>query len=224
LAIAHGTIGEYESWENNRNDRGWYVNYIWEAKNLNSWKKFVVGVRYLATLPFTKYLQCISPLLDSVHAIWVKVDDICGPYIFTPRGPIFLFLWFFILYVFTGLVFHIITLPFHASALSLELFALEKNHFSLFTHCGLRIFLFLPYSLFFPPFIDGFLINDFVNEGNYNKIIKLNTLNTEPKNKMWSFSFLIPRKRPIEFYIWFVFCEMFLSLILKFGFKNWIPL
>jgi len=224
LTIAHGKLSTYEFWENENNENaGWYVKYIWEAKNLNSYKKFLIAVRYFVTLPFIKYLKCISPLLDSAHAVWMRLESICGGYTSTLCGPIFLWLWFIFLYIYIGFIFHTITLPFHALALPLELFVVEENYFSLFIHWVVRLSLFLPYSLFFPKFIDGLLINDLPTDGNYTDKIKLNSHTSEPKSEMWSFSFLIPRKRPCEFYIWIVFWEIFLSLILKFGFKNWIP-
>jgi len=219
-----GKVSMYECLTNENNDTGWYAKYIWEAINLNGWKKFVAAVRYFVTLPFIKYLKCISPLLDFAHAKWMRFDRICGRYSSTLCDHIFSLLWVINLYIYMGFVFHTITLPFHALALPLELFVLEKNYFSLLIHCVFRLFLFLPYSLFFPKFIDGFLNNDFVSEAEYINEIKLNTLNTEPKSKMWLFSFLIPRKRSLEFYIYVVFCEIFLSLVLKFGFKNWTPL
>jgi len=238
LTIAHGNITNYELRENE--DRGWYVEYIWEAHNLTGWKKFVVGVRYFVTLPFIKYLQCISPLLDLVYKFWpsfnirtmidnffdAHVSNWChkGSY-FTcllTHDCIFLFYW----YILTAFIFHTMTLPFHTFSFFLEKFIFPKNYLSLLVHCGLHISLCLPYSLFYPKFIDGFLYNATVwakLESDYVDNTKLNSLNTEPKTKMWSFSFLIPRKRPLEFYICFVLWGIFLSLILKFGFKNWIP-
>jgi len=231
--IAHGKVSNYE-FQGNEYIRGWYVKYIYQAKNLNGWKEFVVAVRYFVTLPFIKYLQYISPILDSVNTVWLKIDismDNCMKNSTTKKfcfcGCIYIFIcmWFFLLYIYKCFIFHTITLPFHAFVFSLELFLLKINYFSLLIHCAFRLSLFLPYSLFCPKFIDGFL-NNAINcdgDGKYVEKIKYNSFNTEPKSTMWAFSFLIPRKRIFKSYIFVMLHEILLSLVLKFGFKNWIP-
>jgi len=221
LTIAHGKVSDYELQEMRYKFRDKYVKQIWEAKNLKGWKKIIVAVRYAVTIPYIKYLQYISPFLDLLHTVLLKVD------IFTDRGcyyiaPIAIYIWLFSRYLYAGFIFHTVTLPFHALVLFYETFFLDKKYFSLLLHCALRLSLFLPYSLFFPKFIDGFLQNSLEN-GKYVDKIKFNSFSIEPKNKMWPIAFLIPKTRMFEFYIWVVLSEFFLSFILKLGFTNWIP-
>jgi hypothetical protein len=77
LTITHGTFSNYEFREIQitSTDRGWYADYIWEAKNLNGWKKYFVALKYLVTMPFIKYLQYISPILDSIHNFYTFVNN-----------------------------------------------------------------------------------------------------------------------------------------------------
>jgi len=203
-----------------------------KQKNLKGWKKFVLAVKYIVTKPFVKYIDCISPILNFVHAIVLKVHIIMDAHFGYPEYDkcewFIISLWFplFLWYIYKGFIFHTITFPFHALAFSLEFFLLDKNYFSWIIHCSLHLFLFLSYSLFFPKFIDGFLKNAF--KCNYkNKFLNYtnepNSFNSEPKSEMWSFSYLIPRQRILDFYIWILGVDIFLSLILKLGFTNWIP-
>jgi len=216
LTIAHGTMSDHEFYENENSEDGWYVKHISEAKNLKGWKNFAVALRYFVTMPYIKYLKCISPILDLLNAAWLRVftclesDD---PGILK---AIFLGLS---MYIFKSLSFYISALPLEALALSLQMFLLKKKYFLLRIHWGLSLSLLLPYSLLFPKFIDGFLKNViFRLDCKYVEEIKLNSFNAKPKSKMWLFSFLISKKRSFWFYFWLVCCVTtnFFSLFLIF--------
>merc|ERR1712034_83466 len=54
--VAYGKVSETEFHN--------YKDYIFEAQNLNGSKKCFLKMRYYATIPFVKYLKCISSFLE----------------------------------------------------------------------------------------------------------------------------------------------------------------
>jgi len=229
-------------------DENHYIESILEAQNVKGCKKCFVFLRYIITIPFIKYLQYASIIIQRylvpmVQACFDKIEkcverilpswddgggtgcDFCvAVFCFYPLSIAASAL---LLYFYKVIAFHIKTLPFHALTLPIELLYLEKQYISLFTHCAFRLAFFFPYSLFFPKHVDMFLVPPYPFQFSPHSvkaiIFKIPAFEIQPTLKMFPLPFLIERKRTCEFYAWILFFEIFYSLLLIIGFQKWIP-
>jgi len=240
-AIAYGKSGLYASeipynkkfYCYTYKDEDHYIESILEAQNIKGCKKCFVFLRYIVTIPFIKYLQYASIIIqkylvpiaedwpDKIFKFFARCSNSPDDEISSCASVFFLFLSYavtgLLLYFCQVIAFHIKTLPFHALTLPIELLYLEKQYISLFTHCAFRLAFFLPYSLFFPKHVDRFLVYP------WKTIFKIPAFEIQPTLKMFALPFLIERERTWKFYAWIFFYEIFCSLLFIIGFQKWIP-
>jgi len=215
--VAYGKVSETEF----RN----YKDYIFDAQNLKGSKKCFLKMQYFVTLPFMKYLKCISSCLEFsfnfINKIYTECENFlkkcfCG-------FPLCIFLqlpYFVIIWAMFSITYHLIMFPFHILALPATLFLFGLNFVSF---CGSPIALFWVYSFFSPNFIDDFVIS-FTKIDIYEifRLPSTSSFEIEPQNKMKFLPFLIPRKRTCLFYVWSLIFEVLFSLIFMIFIKNWV--
>jgi len=221
--VAYGKVSETEFQT--------YKDYIFKAQNLNGSKKCFLKMRYYATIPFVKYLKCISSFLDSLLHFTDKTitcldsnlkkfedyltENHCQNLACLIEFPMFLFFSTFVLVMwwatFSG-TYHTIMFPFHILTLPAATLCLFELTFVSF--CGFPIALFWVYSVLFPNFIDDFLIA-FTQLDTNNVFILPSTssFEIEPQDKMKFLPFLMPRKRNCLLYIRSLFFEVLFSVI-----------
>jgi len=224
------------SYDNCRTLTSEHIEIFLKAKNLKPLQSCVVSLRYILTIPFIKYLTCTSKIyykcLGFLFQKFVE-GGFCGRTYrdtydtggsMVPENYCFCCLFSctidpLSIYFKRLIDFHIKTLPFHALVLSIEVFCLEEQYISLFTHCAIRLAIFFPYSSLFPSILDQmmFLVPSFnssylrYKEGLSTPIVA--NFEIEPKNTMFAFPFLIERKRSCTFYLWILFFVIFYSLL-----------
>jgi len=234
VIIAYGKVSKTEF----RN----YKDYIFEAQNLNGSKKCFFKMQYYATIPFVKYLKCISSFLKIMFNFthktdmwllsnWRKFEDYltenyCQALVCLIGFPVLCLFVVFVLVMYWAtysVTYHTIMFPFHILTLPATTLCLFRLTFVSF--CGFPIALFWVYSFLFPNFIDDFLIA-FTQVVHTNKVFILpstSSFEIEPQDKMKFLPFLIPRKRNCLVYIRSLFFEVLFSLIFMVVFiKNWV--
>lgn len=212
-----------------------YKDYIFEAQNLNGLKKCFLKVRYFATIPFLKYLKCISPFLALWHNFFFRANNwmisnankcenylsntcfcLCFSWVFmifisiSYMSPLFIIVW-----AMSATTYHTVMLPFHILALPATLCLFKLNFLSF---CGFRIALFFRYSYFLPNFMDNLLFEFSMSlwDNHEKSTLPLTTsFEIQPKNKMMFLPFLIPKKRTCFFYVVVLIYEVLFSLMLK---------
>jgi len=229
--VAYGKVSEIEFHN--------YKDHTFEARNLNGFKKLFLKMRYFATIPFVKYLKCISPflevLLNFTHKRYMWLDSNLKKFLtYLDKNCMalscligFTVFWFFLAFFVVSywamfsVTYHTIMFPFHILTLSAATVGLFKLNFVSF--CCFPLALFWGYSYFFPNFIDEFLIS--FTTMDISQVFKLpstSSFEIEPQSKMKFLPLLFPRTRDCWFYVCSLIFEVLFSLIFMALIKNWV--
>ena len=192
-----------------------YLNYLEEMHNLKFWKKLILKIRYIVTIPFKKYFEFIFPLLVKSHIFLYQIPcDFLfarlGDYIVMP----FIVIWY-IAYLF---IYHIIIFPFRVLIIPAGIYL---SDFTFTTFCACPVILFLFCACFFPTNIDDFLIPSMASG---EIVLELSSFEIHPQNnnKIKLIPFLFPREKSCWFYLALIVFEFIFSLFFKPLFKHWI--
>jgi len=200
--VAYGRVSETEFHN--------YKDYIFDTQNLKGSKKCFLKIQYFVTLPFMKYLKCISPCLEFSFNVINKNYTECDI-------PELIITWFMY-----SVTYHTIMFPFHILSLPATLGLFKLNFLSF---CGFPMALFFGYSYFFPNFIDDFLIGFYLSplywDAESVDFPSTRSLEIKPQYKMKFLPFLIPRTRTYFFYVWILICEVVFSLMFT-PFIEWV--
>jgi len=214
-----------------------YLNIIEKLQNLTFWKKLILKIRYIVTMPFKKYLEFTIPFLTKMFSPLLTNSDGCAMgyleeymqlvdnsileftfYLVMPICVVFL-IW--IQYIISFFLYHTIIFPFRVLITPVEIFLFD---FSFTTFCACPIIFFLSCTCCFSKNIDDFFIHALLHQFWYLDTLKLelSSFEIQPKNEMKLIPFLFPKENYCWFYLLFFVLEFAFSLLFKPLFQTWI--